>query len=140
MPPPEILFIPNKKGKGDLKPIETDLAAFDRYRPIVAANPFRLPKPAPPPTAVATQAPVQPAPPPPPPGFPYEQWHVTGLVSGPLGIEAWLRNATTGESKQLAPGQQVGELVFVGSDGDVAEFARGTDRFKVQVGGDLVRR
>lgn len=133
------LFVPNKKSKSELKASEVDVASFEHYRGIVAANPFRVPQPAAPPTAVATQPGPPPAPPP-PPGFPYEQWHITGLVSGPLGIEAWLRNAATGETKQLSPGQQLGDVVFVGSDGDVAEFSLGAARFKVQVGGDLARR
>jgi len=131
------LWLPTRKGKGDLKPSDSDLATFERLRALVTANPFRVPqlvKPAPP-AAVAT-APA----PPPPTGFPYEQWKLTAVVAGPLGPEAWLRNAANGEHRELAPGQQLGDAVFVGYERDVAEFKEGESRFRVQVGGAMSER
>ncbi|MFO0827954.1 MAG: hypothetical protein U0572_07355 [Phycisphaerales bacterium] len=131
------LFLPDRKGRGDLKPTEGALASFERLRPIVNANPFRVPQPAKPATPVAA---AQPTPPAAPSGFPYEQWRLTGVVTGPLGAEAWLKNSATGEQRQLAPGQQIGDVVFVGCDRDLAEFRQGENRFRVQVGGAMNER
>jgi hypothetical protein len=138
------LFLPGKKPKSDPRLTEEERVAleqsFERYRPIANTNPFRVPVPVKVdagPTAVA-QAPVQP--PPPQLGFPYDQWQLTGLVDGPAGIEAWVRNPVTGERRELQVGQVIGEIAFVGVNGDVAEFSLGQDRFRVQVGTALSAR
>lgn len=126
------IFMPGKRGTSELRVADADLAAFDAYRPIALANPFRMPRPPePPPAAVAEK----PAPKPrPAPGFPYHQWRLTGVVSGPTGVEAWFRNAATGESRQLAIGDRIGEVEFVGFAGDVADLRRGEQAFRLQVG------
>ncbi|MDZ4756369.1 MAG: hypothetical protein SGJ11_17980 [Phycisphaerae bacterium] len=133
------LFLPARKGKVELKPSESDVAAFTRYQPLAMINPFRVPPPpaAAPPTAVAATPPPVP---PPPAGFPYEQWLLTGLVAGPDGTEAWFRNGTTGEKRQLAPGQQLGEATFTGSSGDRGEFSQGDQRFRVPIGSAMTAR
>ncbi|MBL9147974.1 MAG: hypothetical protein JNM94_04700 [Phycisphaerae bacterium] len=133
------IFLPDQKGTADLRPSDADLERFERLRPIVLANPFRVPTPPKPqPTAVA----ADPAPPPPPApaGFPYDQWLVTSLVSGPLGPEAWLRNATTGETRVVTPGQAIGEAIFVDFDVDIAQFRQGDASFRVQIGRPLTDR
>lgn len=126
------LFMPGKRGSSELRVADSELAAFAAYRPIVLANPFRMPRPPePPPAAVAEK----PAPKPrPEPGFPYHQWRLTGVVSGPTGVEAWFRNAATGESRQLAIGDRLGDVEFVGFDGDLADLRRGEQAFRIQVG------
>jgi hypothetical protein len=138
------LFLPGKRAKSDPRPSDADRVAieqsFERFRSLVAANPFRVPapeKPAPPPTEVAQ------APPPTPPvqlGFPYDQWQLTGLVDGPAGVEAWVRNPATGERRELQVGQVIGEIAFAGAQGDIAEFTLGQERFGVQVGSALNAR
>jgi hypothetical protein len=126
------IFLPDRKGGGDLRPSDEALARFEQYRAIVAANPFRVPpKEA---QQVVAQAPVAPPPQPAPAGFPYEQWLLTGLVEGPGGIEAWLRNGATGERLLLVPGQRVGDAVFHGAQGDAGEFTQDEQRFRVQIG------
>lgn len=131
------LFLPGRRGQGELKVSPESLAAFDRYAPLVAANPFRLPKPAEEaPRPVVAEAPT----PRPPPSFPYHQWRLTGLVSGPAGVEAWFRNASTGEARQLGVGERIGEVIFVGAEGDVAELRMGDDSFRLEVGGPLGER
>ena len=62
------------------------------------------------------------------------------VVSGPLGPEAWLKNTVSGEHRELAPGQQLGDVVFVSYDRDLAEFKQGEVRFRVQVGSAMTDR
>ncbi len=138
------LFLPGKKTKSDVRPTEAERVAieqsFERFRTMANANPFRVPppvKPAPPAPAVAQSAPPAP---PPTLGFPYDQWQLTGIVEGPAGTEAWVRNPVTGERRELTVGQIIGEITFAGSNGDVAEFTLGRDRFRVQVGTPLNAR
>lgn len=131
------IYVPDRKGNPDLRPNEAELASFERMRAVIDANPFQLPSPKrDEPAPVATAQPQ----PPPPAGFAYDQWRVTALVTGPLGPEAWLRNATTGEQRQLMPGQSIGDASFVGFVGDIAEFRVGDARFRIQVGGALSDR
>ena len=130
------LWLPDRKGKIELKPSDTDLASFERLRPIVTANPFRVPQP-----VTTAQSVVAVAPPPVvPTGFPYEQWRLTAVVSGPLGPEAWVKNTVSGEHRELAPGQQLGDVVFVSYERDLAEFKQGEVRFRVQVGSAMTDR
>lgn len=143
------LFLPGLDRKVELKVADSELAGFARFASLVDANPFRVPKPAPA-TVAATPAPpvpptVDPGPgpatvPPPPTGFPYDQWQLTGLVSGPTGQEAWLRNASENRSAILQPGQAMGDVTFLGFTADIAEFAAGETRFRVQVGNSLGTR
>ncbi len=137
------LFLPGKRSKSDPRPSDADRVAieqnFERFRSLVAANPFRVPVPEKPAAPTATAQ----APPPAVPvqlGFPYDQWLLTGLVDGPTGVEAWVRNPATGERRELQVGQVIGEIAFAGAIGDVAEFTLGQERFGVQVGAALNAR
>ena len=137
------LFLPGKKAKSDPRLSEEERVAveqaFERYRAMASANPFRVPVPVKvdaQPSAVAQAPPVQP----PQLGFPYDQWQLTGLVEGPAGVEAWVRNPTTGERRELQVGQVIGEIAFLGAAGDVAEFSLGQDRFRVALGTALSSR
>lgn len=139
------LFLPNRKPKADPRLGEAERVAveqsFERYRSMANANPFRVPAPAKPePGPAVAQAPQPAQPPAPQLGFPYDQWQLTGLVDGPLGIEAWVRNPTTGERRELQVGHVIGEIAFVGADGDAAEFSLGQQHFRVQLGTPLSAR
>lgn len=143
------LFLPGLDRKVELKVADSDLEGFARYRGFVDANPFRVPSP-PPPVVPAANPPVVPAgetadggpaaAPEPPTGFPFDQWLLTGLVSGPTGQEAWLRHVSDPQSAILVPGQSIGGLTFLGFTADVAEFSAGETRFRVQVGTSLGNR
>lgn len=143
------VFLPGLDRKVELKVADSELAGFARFAALVDANPFRVPKPAPaavagtPPATVnpnADPGPGPPTAPPPPTGFPYDQWQLTGLVSGPTGQEAWLRNASDNRSAILQPGQAMGDVTFLGFSADIADFAAGESRFRVQVGSSLATR
>jgi len=137
------LFLPGRERQADLRVADADLAGFDRYRPLLAAHPFRVPPPvgpvppSPPPTAIATDEPPTAAL---VPGFPYDQWQLTGLIDGPAGMEAWLRHRADGSAAVLQPGQSMGGVTFLGFTADLAEFAAGGDRFRVQIGEPLSMR
>lgn len=108
-----------------------DPASFATHQPILARDPFTLrPKAA---------APAPPAPPRAagPPAFPYGDWMVTGVALLPGGPEVWLRQARSGETRRLAVGESIGELVLVTAGGDEAEFTRGEARFRAVVGQSL---
>jgi hypothetical protein len=136
------LFLPNKKPKTDPRLSDEERVAleqaFERYRAIANANPFRVPQP----VRADAGVDVAQAPPPPPPqlGFPYDQWQLTGLVDGPTGLEAWMRNPATGERRELQVGHVIGELAFVGAQGETAEFTLGQQHFRVQLGTSLSSR
>jgi hypothetical protein len=141
------LFLPGLERAVDLKVADSDLGGFVRYRGFVEANPFRVPAPPvvakSPPAAAPAPGPAAPAPesaPPPVVGFPYDQWQLTGLVSGPTGQEAFLRNTADQRSATLIPGQSLGDVTFLGFTADLAEFAAGESRFRVQVGSSLSSR
>jgi hypothetical protein len=138
------LFLPNRKPKADPRLSDEERVAveqsFERYRAMANANPFRVPQPAKV-EPVTTVAQVPPTPPPPPQlGFPYDQWQLTGLVNGPGGMEAWVRNPTTGERRELQVGHVIGEIAFVGANGDIAEFSLGQQHFRIQLGTPLSSR
>lgn len=143
------LFLPGLDRNVELKVADSDLAGFARLASLVDANPFRVPKP---PTATAVAPVAPPSIPPvaavtdppateaPPTGFPYDQWLLTGLVSGPTGQEAWLRNSSDNRSATLLPGQSMGGITFLGFTADIAEFVAGESKFRVQVGTSLGSR
>jgi len=143
------LFLPGLDRAVELKVADSDLEGFARYRGFVDANPFRVPAP-PPAAAQVPKPPAVPAEgataggpasaPEPPTGFPFDQWLLTGLVSGPTGQEAWLRHVSDPQSAILVPGQSIGGLTFLGFTADVAEFAAGETRFRVQIGSSLGNR
>jgi hypothetical protein len=134
-------------------PTPEALAGFQKYAPLLARNPFRVPAPAATaPTAVAAaQAPAAAASPaaveagaPAVAGasasFPYGSWTLTGIVDGPAGTEAYFRNVATGESLVLRPNESIAEFAFVGVDADAARIAAGGATYRVRVGDSLEAR
>lgn len=123
------IFLPGRSPAGTLHAI-TNPGAFDRYNPLVDRNPFHLPPKTaetPPPEAAAPQPAKD------PPGT----WVLTGVVTGPGGVEVWLLDTNTGDSRRLAIGQTLEMLTLVSAAGETAEFALGDRRFTVQIGGRL---
>lgn len=100
---------------------------FDRYDQLVGRNPFHLP---PKPAAASPAEPAAPQ----APKDPLRRWVLTGVVTGPGGVEVWLLDTNTGDSRRLAIGQTLKALTLVSADGETAEFAIGDRRFTVQVG------
>lgn len=144
------LFLPGLDRKVELRVADSELAGFARLASLVDGNPFRVPKPpkttavaavdppsTPPPVAPVTDPEATPAP---ATGFPYDQWLLTGLVSGPTGQEAWLRNSSDNRSAILQPGESMGGITFLGFSADIADFVAGESRFRVQVGSSLGSR
>ncbi len=116
------LYLPGRTPEG---PIETvaELGGFERYQVLARRNPFHLAaKPA------ATR---------PPPAAEQQQWVLTGVVSGPDGVEVWLLHAESGQSRRLTIGQSIKGVRLVSAGGDTAEFKFGEDRFTVPVGRPL---
>ncbi|MCP3904427.1 MAG: hypothetical protein GY715_12435 [Planctomycetes bacterium] len=103
---------------------------------LVAANPFRIPPPAPKPVVAAAPRPSPPA-----PKFPWAQWSLTGIADGPAGSEAWLTNRSSGESRRLGVGHSIGPAAagaeMLAASGDWAIFRLGDRRFRVLVGTNL---
>ncbi len=123
------LFLPNQAPPPDVPPAETaDSAGFDRYAALLRRNPFRMPSPAPapptPPEAVQNPA-------------PWTLWVLTGVASGPGGPEVWLLNPGSGESRRLAVGESLHEVMLVAAAGEAAEFRLHEERFTVAVGQSL---
>jgi hypothetical protein len=128
------IFLPNREpaelpGPGELDP--------GQLAPIIASNMFSLPPPSvqvpPHPPAVAT-APTQPGIPSAARRFPYDQWMVTGVVEGPDGPEAWLRNAATNERRTLQRGGAIGKAVLLEARGEDATFELNEETFDVRIG------
>ena len=108
-----------------------DASAFDPYLALTRSNLFRVPpqgETSGPPTPAAVVATAQ------------DQWTLTGVASGPDGREVWLLNLQTGESRRLAVGETLRDLVLVGAVGETAEFRRDQQRFTVSVGQRLSQR
>lgn len=59
---------------------------------------------------------------------------------GPDGAEVWLLNRDSGESRRLAVGETLQELVLVAATGEVAEFRLNDEHFTVSVGHRLVAK
>ena len=84
------------------------------------------PAPAPPAAPAAVQNPA-----------PWAQWVLTGVASGPGGPEVWLLNPGSGESRRLAVGESLHEVMLVAAAGEAAEFRLHEERFTVAVGQSL---
>lgn len=127
------IYLPSRAPSGALEAV-SDPSGFERYRQLAGRNPFRI---ASKPDAVAV------APPPrlaaPPPVDKYRKWVLTGVVSGPDGVEVWLIHGDSGDSRRLTVGQQIEEVRLVSAAGDTAEFQVGDARFTVPVGEPLNR-
>lgn len=129
------LFLPNHEpNPAHVPPAKT--GGFDQYVTLVQNNPFRKPLPAPIASQAMTDPPVIAGPPP----FPYEQWALTGLAQSPSGIEIWLLNHQTHESRRLGVGESLQDAVLVSTNGEAAEFRIGQQRFMVAVGKNLSDR
>ena len=114
--------------------------AIGRYESMIAANPFAFEIEVPEP--VAKPAPVKP--PPPPRIDPRSRWMLTGVVEGPDGTEAWVRNVRSNETFELLVGgrrrldRQV-ELQLEWAEGDIAGFRVGDETFRILIGSTLDR-
>ena len=133
------LFLPGRSpskavlGSSDTE-VATAAAVPDRYAALIKANPFAVPPSKPTAPPVATGKPLA------PPPFPYGQWILTGVAeSGGIG-EIWLLNRKSGESRRLAVGESLHELVLAAAEGDRAEFQIAQERFSVAVGQNLLER
>ncbi len=123
------LYLP---GLTPARPLETvaDPGGFERYQLLAQRNPFRL--------AVKTTA-KPPPPAAPPPAAKHRKWVLTGVVTGPDGVEVWLLHAESGQSRRLTVGQSIQGALLVSAEGESAEFKLGEDRFTVPVGQPLKR-
>jgi hypothetical protein len=128
------LFLPDREPQ--MMSVATfDPARFAPYAALAAANPFRVP----PPGTPAPQPPIAPqqsqsiavA------SFGYGQWKVTGVAEGPGGLEVWLHNPVTRESRTLTAGQKLHEAELVAAAGEQAEFRLGDQQFFVAIGRSL---
>ncbi len=119
------LFLPGRFPAHSPETAESS-GGLERFAALVSRNPFRLPpktaEPAPKHVAVT------------PPVDPLATWTLTGLVTGPDGVEAWLLEAGSGRSRRLLVGQTIEQFRLVSAGGETAEFQLGDERFKVQVG------
>lgn len=132
------LYVPGRAPHpdADLSAGVEDVPPFEAFTQLAAANPFHVPPPPAPPPRDEDPAPDTPDPPKPPP-FPYQDWRLTGIVDGPLGVEVWLVNRNSGESRRLVIGDKVHEVVLLDAEGDEAEFARESSHFRIVVGQSL---
>ncbi|MHC4448256.1 MAG: hypothetical protein ACYSXF_10830, partial [Planctomycetota bacterium] len=134
------LFLPGRApSEASLASSDTEVAAAaatpERYAALIKANPFAVPPPKPtaPPPVAARKAPG-------PPSFPYGQWVLTGVAESDGIGEIWLLNPKSGESRRLAVGESLHELVLAAAEGDRAEFQIAQERFSVAVGQNLLQR
>jgi hypothetical protein len=91
---------------------------------------------------VVTPVPVKP--PPPPRIDPRSRWMLTGVVEGPDGTEAWVRNVQSNETFELPVGgkrrlDQGVELQLEWAEGDIARFRVGDETFRILIGSTLDR-
>lgn len=148
-------FVPGREPAALPGPPGADaIAGFSRYAPLAARNPFRVPPPPAPsapvslagaaPAASAAQGPAAPPTLPAaeagPGGFPYGQWLLTGIVEGPAGVEAYFRNAASGEGLMLRPNETIAEFALVGIEADGARMSAGGATYRLRVGDSLEAR
>ena len=69
----------------------------------------------------------------------HRKWVLTGVVTGPDGVEVWLLHAESGQSRRLIVGQSIQGARLVAAAGVTAEFQVGEERFEVPIGGPLRR-
>lgn len=128
------IFLPGREPATTPGPGEFDTRMLDT---VLASNLFSLPVPDPPETsrpdkgAVAQGGNQQPST---ARRFPYDKWLVTGVVDGPDGPEAWLRNAATNERRTLQLGGTIGKAVLLAARGEDATFELGERTFDVRIG------
>lgn len=74
------------------------------------------------------------------PFAPYEDWRLSGLVSGRSGEQVMLENTRTGALLTIQRGGSVLDAVFVEGSGERAVFEIGGRRFEVSTGQSLATR
>ncbi|MFZ4574998.1 MAG: hypothetical protein ACOYN0_11410 [Phycisphaerales bacterium] len=139
----ESLFLPDWAGKDIPEPEIAQVSEEGgQYAAAMAArNIFRRLKP---PETVVTEA----TPPPPPPTDtpperlfpPYEEWAVSGVMSGRSGLTVIMVNRRSGESRAVVPGETVLDAVLISGAGERAVFEIGGKRFEVTNGETLASR
>jgi hypothetical protein len=123
------LFLPKRTPNPDALVRTTTASNAQRYATLLSANPFRLPPPAQAAAAqVATPAPER---------FPFSQWFLTGIAQSAAGVEVWLLNQQSRETRVLNIGQRLDELTLVGVNAEAAVFLVGPDHVSVRVGRNL---
>jgi hypothetical protein len=135
------LFVPGADpGDGIAGAPPTPMHSIDRYQSMIAANPFAFEAEVREP--VVTPVPVKP--PPPPRIDPRSRWMLTGVVEGPDGTEAWVRNVQSNETFELPVGgtrrlDRGVELQLEWAEGDIARFRVGDETFRILIGSTLDR-
>jgi len=137
------VIVPDVAGESPSPP---PIAAADRsadrlWGPVVAKNVFRAPPagaPAPVAVAAAPQPGVAPAPLTAPPA--YNDWRLTGVVTGRSGTEAFMMNTKTSQKLTVAIGAAVLDAKFLTGDVDRAVFEIGGQRFEIRNGETLAAR
>ena len=127
------IYVPGQEpGEGELE--SESKWPLNRYRGLIAANPFALaadPKP-------LVKTPDIP-PPPPPPRDPRANWRLTGIVNGPDGIESWLLNLPQQKAVEIRPGEDFGQFTLREAEGEIATFTLGDETFRILIGSTLDR-
>lgn len=136
------LYIPGRSPDEDAGPEPYPQERMERFASLVGGSPFRVPPPPPPPPAPEPEPKPDPtpAPPPGPPPFPWQEWVLTGVAAGREGPEAWLRNASSGETRILRPGGRIGDAELASANGDSVVLVLDDARFRVLVGNRLSDR
>ncbi|MAD20022.1 MAG: hypothetical protein CMJ52_07400 [Planctomycetaceae bacterium] len=135
------IFVPGVEPAGELDVESPEpIRPIGRYTSMVDANPFAFEVEVPPP--VTKPAPV--TPPPPPRIDPRSRWMLTGVVEGPDGTEAWLRNVGSNQTIELLVGgsrrlDREVELQLDWAEGDIAGFRVGDETFRILIGSTLDR-
>lgn len=128
------LLLPGYEPSREHEVQDYDEARLARFVGLLNANPFALPKPEPPVRTAEGEDP------PPKPEFPYGQWSLTGTALGPDGVEAWLLQQTTGETRRLLVGQSIGNARLLAAEGENARFVLNQQQFLVSIGATLIDR
>lgn len=133
------VFLPSVPPKGMELPAPGNSPHFERYAALVRTNPFRVPPP-PPPVAPDPKPSTDVAAGPAKSAFPYDQWSLTGIAQNGGSAEIWLLNQKTRESRRLAVGEHLQDVILVAASGERAEFRSGEQRFTVDVGRNMSDR
>jgi len=121
------IYLPGRAPAGPVEMV-ADLGGFERYQLLARRNPFHLGAK---PVAAAPKAVA------PKPAAKHRKWVLTGIVTGPDGVEVWLLHGESGQSRRLSVGQSIQGVQLVSASGDTADFKFGEDRFTVPVGRPL---
>ena len=116
------LFLPGRAPAA--VPPRGDPGGFEPYQVLAARNPFRVPDASAPPVAPSPMAELS-------------RWMLTGVASGPDSTEVWLLNRESKESRRLAVGEHIEQLVLLGAAGEVADFDMAGQHLHVPVGSPL---